>query len=136
MQFHSNLMFNGRCEAALKFYENCLDGRTVFMIRYEQAPPVPDTPPDWQKKVYHATFTLNGSTFSGSDVSPARYRQPQGFALQLNVSDPAEAERIFKMLSENGTVQVPLEETFWAARFGMVTDQFAIPWIVNCEKGK
>jgi PhnB protein len=134
VQFHPNLMFDGGLSAALKFYERCLHGKTVFLTTYQQAPPVPDTPLDWGDKIYHATFAVDGCTFSGSDVPPARYRKPQGFALQLNLSDSVEAERIFKSLAENGEIQLPLEETFWAASFGMVTDQFAIPWIINCEK--
>jgi len=56
------------------------------------------------------------------------------FALQFNLSDPGEAERIFKALAEKGTIQVPLQETFWALRFGVLVDQFAIPWVINCEK--
>jgi PhnB protein len=62
------------------------------------------------------------------------YQKPQGFSLQLNLSDPVEAERIFKALAENGTVQMPLQETFWALRFGVLVDQFGIPWLINCEK--
>ena len=47
---------------------------------------------------------------------------------------PEEAERIFKALSEKGTVTMPIEETFWATRFGMLIDQFGTPWMINCEK--
>jgi PhnB protein len=54
--------------------------------------------------------------------------------IMLGVDEPSEAERVFKALSENGTVQMPIAETFWARRFGMLVDQFGIPWMVNCEK--
>ena len=134
MQFYPNLMFDGQCEAALKFYGACLDGRTIFMMTYENTPMDLQTPPDWRKKISHATFALGDSMLSGSDVPPERYQKPQGFALQLNLSDPVEAERIFKALSENGTVQMPLQETFWAFRFGALVDKFCIPWIINCER--
>jgi len=52
----------------------------------------------------------------------------------LGIDDPAEAERIFHVLSENGTVQMPIQETFWARRFGMLVDQFGTPWMVNYEE--
>ena len=69
-----------------------------------------------------------------SDAPPDHYRKPQGFSVSLNLSDPAEAERIFQALAENGTVQMPLQQTFWAARFGMLIDQFGIPWMINCDQ--
>ncbi|HEX4136428.1 MAG TPA: hypothetical protein VHY84_17585 [Bryobacteraceae bacterium] len=71
--------------------------------------------------------------FSGSDSPPGQYQKPQGFALQFNLSDPAEAERVFEALAENGTVRMPLQQTFWALRFGELIDQFGIPWMINCE---
>jgi len=134
VELYPNLTFDGQCEAAFSFYEECPHGRTVFMMRYEDTPMDAQTPPDWGKKIGHATFTHSGFTFYGSDAPPGRYLKPQGFALQFNLSDPAEAERIFKALAENGTVQTPLQETFWALRFGVLVDQFGIPWIVNCGK--
>ncbi len=94
----------------------------------------PQTPADWRKKIGHATFALTDYMFSGSDASPGQYPKPQGFALQFNLSDPPAAERIFKTLAEDGTVQVPLQETFWALRFGVLVEEFGIPWIINCEK--
>jgi PhnB protein len=134
VQLYPNLTFNGQCEAAFKFYEECLHGRTLFMMTYENAPMDLQTPSDWRKKIFHATFALAEFMFAGSDASPGQYQKPQGFALQLNLSDPVEAERIFMALAENGTVQMPLRETFWALRFGVLVDQFWIPWVINCEK--
>ena len=134
MQLYPYLTFNGQCEAAFKFYEECLHGKTILMMTYENTFMDLQTPPDWQKKISHATFALAEFMFSGSDAPPGQYQKPQGFSLQLNLSDPVEAERIFKALAENGTVQMPLQETFWALRFGVLVDQFGIPWLINCEK--
>jgi PhnB protein len=134
VQLYPNLTFNGECEAAFKFYEERLHGRTVFMMTYENMPMDLATPPDWRKKIGHATFALSDYMFSGSDALPGQYQKPQGFALQFNLGDPVEAERIFTALSENGTVQMPLQETFWALRVGVFVDQFGIPWLINCEK--
>jgi PhnB protein len=70
----------------------------------------------------------------GSDAPPDRYERPKGISVSLNVKQPSEAERVFKALATDGQVTMPIQETFWAARFGMVTDRFGIPWMVNCEK--
>ncbi|HXW75118.1 MAG TPA: VOC family protein [Steroidobacteraceae bacterium] len=66
--------------------------------------------------------------------SPSRYRAPQGFNVMLAVETPEEAERVFNALADNGSVTMPFQETFWARRFGMCTDRFGIPWMVNCAK--
>ena len=104
------------------------------MMTYEDTPIDLPTPSDWRKKISHATFAHADFTIYGSDAQPGQYQKPQGFALQLNLSDPVEAERIFNALAENGTVQMPVQETFWALRFGVLIDQFGIPWLINCEK--
>jgi PhnB protein len=127
-------MFDGRCEAAFRLYEECLHGRIQFMITYEDTPADLQTPSDWRKKISHATFAHPDFTLYGSDAPPERYQRPQGFVLQLNLSDAAEADRIFGVLAENGSVQMPLQETFWAFRFGALVDRFGIPWVINCEK--
>jgi len=134
MQLCPYLTFNGQCQAAFKFYEESLHGRTIFMMTYENTPMDLGTSSEWQKKVSHATFALGEFVFYGADVPPGQYLKPQGFALQFNLSEPEEAERIFSALAENGTVQMPLQETFWALRFGVLVDQFGIPWHINCEK--
>jgi PhnB protein len=134
MELYPNLTFDGQCQAAFNFYEECLRGKTVFMMTYANTPMDLTAPSDWKEKISHATFALDGFKFSGSDALPGRYQKPQGFALQFNLSDPVETECIFKALSQNGTVEMPLQETFWALRFGVLVDQFSIPWVINCEK--
>jgi PhnB protein len=69
-----------------------------------------------------------------SDAPPTHSESMQGFKVNIGVDDPKEAERIFQALSEGGTVQMPIQETFWAVRFGMLVDRFGTPWMVNCEK--
>ena len=91
-------------------------------------------PSEWRKKILHARLTVGDQALMGSDAPPERYDKPQGFSVSLNVDKPAEAERIFRALSENGKVQMPLEQTFWAVRFGMCVDRFGTPWMVNCEQ--
>jgi PhnB protein len=134
MQLYPNLSFNGQCEAAFSLYEECLRGKTTFLMRYENTPMDFKAPPEWKQKVSHATFAIGNFMLSGSDALPGEYRKPQGFTLQFNLSDPAEAERIFERLSGGGSVQVPMQQTFWAERFGALVGRFGIPWLINCEK--
>ncbi len=69
-----------------------------------------------------------------SDAPPQYHKTPQGFSVSLHVKTEDEAERIFKALAEGGTVTMPLEKTFWAARFGMLTDRYGTPWMINCDQ--
>jgi PhnB protein len=69
----------------------------------------------------------------GSDAPPDRYQRPQGFYVNIGTTDPEEAERVFQALAADGKVSMPLQQTFWARRFGMLTDRFGVPWMVNCE---
>jgi PhnB protein len=134
MKLNPYLSFDGRCEAALKFYEKCLGGRIVIAMTYGESPMAAQLPPDWGKKIIHATFALADQTIGAADAFPGQYQKPQGFSITLNIDSPAEADRVFKLLSDKGVVQMPLEETFWALRFGMCVDQFGIPWMINCGK--
>ncbi|MBV9687397.1 MAG: VOC family protein, partial [Alphaproteobacteria bacterium] len=70
----------------------------------------------------------------GSDAPPERYEGAKGFSVTINIENAAGAERVFHALAQNGTVQMPIQETFWATRFGMLVDQFGTPWMINCEK--
>src|SRR6478735_6984544 len=70
----------------------------------------------------------------GSDAPPGMSEDMKGFSVTLGIDKPAEAERIFHALAEDGTVRMPIQETFWATRFGMLTDRFGTPWMINCEK--
>ena len=133
MQIHPYLSFNGHCEAAFKFYEQCLSGQLGAIFRYAGSPLADQVPADWQDKVMHASLTVGDQVLMGGDVAPDRYEAPKGFSLSLQIESTTEAERIFHELGKGGTVAVPLEKTFWAARFGMLIDRFGIPWLINCE---
>jgi PhnB protein len=126
------LSFDGQCEAALQFYERCLGGKIVYTMTYAQSPMATQVPPEWGQRIYHATFSLGDQTLGAADAPPGSYRSPEGFSLTLDIDAPAEADRLFEMLSEKGTVQMPLQETHWARRFGVLTDQFGTPWMINC----
>ena len=134
MQVTAYLHFNGDCEAALKFYERALGGKIDCLFRYEGTPAEAQAPADYRSKVLHGRLNLNGQIIMASDCPPGRYRKPQGFAITLGVADAGEAERVFNALAGDGNVTMPIQETFWAVRYGMVTDRFGTPWMINCEK--
>jgi PhnB protein len=134
MQMNAYLSFRGECEAAFKFYEQCLDGKLGEIFRYAGTPLADQVPADWQNKVMHGSVTIGDQVLMGGDVAPDRYERPKGFSLSLQIKSTAQAERIFALLAADGTVVMPLEKTFWAARFGMVIDRFGVPWLINCEE--
>ena len=133
MQINPYLSFKGDCEDAFRFYGQCLGGELGPIFRYGGSPLAGQVPDDWSDKVMHGSLTVGGQVFMGGDVAPGRYEEPKGFSLSVQIADTAEAERIFRELATDGQVLMPLEKTFWAARFGMVVDRFGIPWLINCE---
>ena len=129
-----SLSFNGQCDVAFRFYEAHLPGKLAFILTWGASPMARDVPPDWGAKICHATLEVGDTQFSGSDAPPGTYVAPQGFRVQLDIDAVEEAERVFNALAQNGRVVVALQETFWARRYGMVTDQFGVPWEINCGK--
>ena len=127
------LSFNGNCEAAFRCYERCLNGTITFMVTWGNSPNAADAPVEWADKIFHATLQVGDIVILGGDQPPGRYNRPQGFELVLPMNDPAAAERVFEQLAEGGTIKMPLQETFWASRFGVLVDRFGIPWTINCE---
>ena len=134
MQLNPYLHFDGRCEEAFKFYEKALGGTIKAMMPHEGTPAAEHVPQDWRKKIMHALIEIDGHPLMGADASPQHYTEPKGFSVSLSIGKVADAVRIFNALAENGKVRMPLQQTFWATRFGMVTDRFGIPWMINCEK--
>ena len=134
MQLNPYLTFNGNCEAAFKFYEKVLGGKIEAMMPHEGTPAAEHVPPEWRSKIMHARLTVGDKVLMGSDAPPAHHEPMKGFSVTLGVDDPADAERIFHALAENGTVRMPIQQTFWAARFGMLVDRFGTPWMINCEQ--
>jgi PhnB protein len=133
MQLNPYLLFTGQCEEAFKFYEKLLGGKIEAMMAHEGTPAEKGVPPEWRKKILHARLAVGDQVLMASDAPPGRQQQPQGFSVSITLKDPAEAERIYHGLAEGATVTMPIQQTFWAKRFGMLTDRFGIPWMINCE---
>lgn len=134
MKLNPYLQFKGQCEAAFKFYERCLGGKIQSMIPHAGTPAEQQVPPEWRNKIMHASLVLGDQVLMGSDAPLEHFEEPKGFSVSLHVADPAEAERVFSALAENGQIRMPIQKTFWSARFGMLVDQFGIPWMINCEQ--
>ena len=135
MQWNPHLAFDGRCKEAFEFYEKCLGGKIVAMIGYGDTPAKEHMPPDTGARIMHARLVLGDQVLMGCDAHPeVPYDGIRGNDVAVHVGAADEAERLFAALSEGGTVQMPIGETFWAVRFGMLTDRFGVPWMINCEK--
>jgi PhnB protein len=129
------LNFDGNTRDAMKFYARCLGGE-LSVMPFAEAPG--DFPKDAKDKVMHAKITKNGATvLMASDALAghgAAFRAGNNFAISLDCESLDEIERLFNSFSENGKITMPLQDTFWGARFGMITDQFGTNWMFNFEK--
>jgi len=128
------LSFDGNCEAAFELYARTLNGKLVYLLRWGDSPMAKDAPPEWAGKIFHARLTIGGIDLTGADTLPDKYEAPRGFSILIGIPDPDEVERAFHALAEGGSVTMPLQETFWAKRFGAVTDRYGLPWTINCEQ--
>jgi PhnB protein len=137
MKWNPYLAFNGQCEKAFKFYEKCLGGKIVAMITYADMPSGQPVAAEHAKRIMHARLLAGDQVLMGGDAFPGMpYEGVKGCSVAVQIEKPDAADRLFKALSENGTVTMPMQETDWAIRFGMLTDQFGVPWMVNCEKAR
>jgi PhnB protein len=135
MKINPYLIFDGNCEVAFKFYQLCLHGKIAMMMRFGEMPEGADIPAESHDKIIHVRLEVGDQVLMGSDTTAGHpYTGIHGCSVSLNVDSIAEAKRIFEALSDQGSIQMPLEQTFWASRFGMLTDKFGVPWMINCEK--
>lgn len=130
------ISFKGDCEEAINFYKDRLGGEVIFMQRYGESPMAGKGPDD---KIMHTTIKIGDSVLMACDnVFEGQNPTTIGNNISLSIgsNDPASAEQMFEQLSDGGTIVMPMQETFWAARFGMLTDKFGINWMFNCEKAQ
>jgi PhnB protein len=133
MRINPYLSFDGQCKTAFKFYAQCLNGKIEVMQTFAGTPAAPYAPAGGENKILHARLSVGDDVLMGSDVPAERYDKGKGISVALVFKDVAESERVFHALSENGRVDMAIQPTFWAARFGMLVDQFGVPWMINCE---
>jgi PhnB protein len=132
MKMNTYVNFAGKCAEAFRFYEQHLGGKIGMMMTHEQAPDRSNVKREWEDAVLHARMTLGGTELMAADIPNA---QPMRSAyLSLSVDADAEAERLFSVLSDGGEVFMPMQETFFASRFGQLRDRFGINWMIVHER--
>ncbi len=132
MQINAYLNFDGQCREAFDFYGRVLGG-TVKMMTMEESPMGGQVGPEWKGRIMHARLEVGDQAIMASDTPPGQPPSPQGMWVSIQVPEPAEAERIYNALLEGGRATMPMQETFWAPRFGMLVDRYGTPWMVGCD---
>jgi PhnB protein len=134
MQIQPYLFFDGRCEEAVDYYRTALGAEVDMLMRYRESPdPLPPdmATPELADQVMHASLRIGGAVIMASDDCTGNTKCFEGFSLSLAVPDSATADRMFAALADGGRVLMPLGQTFWSPRFGMVTDRFGVQWMVS-----
>ena len=134
MHVQPYLFFDGRCEEALDFYKKTLGAKVDALTRFKEAPDQSMVSPDNREKVMHSAFHIGDTQVLASDGRCMGKPNFQGFSLTITAKDNAEAERLFGTLGDGGQVQMPMSETFFASRFGVVADKFGVGWMVMAPK--
>ncbi len=133
MKFVPYLSFDGRCREAFTFYADVLGGEIMAMISHGDTPAGEHVPAEWRDKIINAHLIVGDQALMGADSPPDRGDAAKtGFSVSIQIDDEAGAERIFNAFAEGGVVIMPFGPTFWAKKFGMVTDKYGTPWMVNC----
>jgi PhnB protein len=134
MRLNTFLNFGGNCEEALRFYEQHLGGKITMLMRRSEQPNQAVTWPGWEHSIQYAHMDLGETQLMASDVPPDRFQPMRSVYLSLTVDSAAEAERLWAVLSDGGQVFMPMEETFFATRFGQLRDRFGISWMILALK--
>ena len=135
MELSPYLAFNGTCEEAMTFYKDCLGGEFESINRFSDGPDeIGGTriPEHMQDQVMHMTWRFDGNVVMACD-SVDDVSKGGNVTLCIDMSEVDRVDAAFERLSEGGTMTLPLENTFWGARFGMFTDRFGVKWMFNCS---
>lgn len=134
MKVQAYITFAGRCEEALEFYKKSIGAEVTGLMRWKENPDRDmKPPPGYEEKVMNAAFRIGDTQLMADDGMGGKTAEFKGMTLLIEVADDLEAKRVFSALSEEGSVTMPLMKTFWTSSFGMLTDQFGVPWMVMTE---
>ena len=137
MNVQAYVTFGGRCEEALEFYKSSIGAEVTGLMRWKESPDKDmKGPPGRGKKVMNAAFRIGETQLMADDGMGEKTAEFKGMTLAIGVANDAEAKRVFTALGESGNVTMPLAKTFWTSSFGMPTDKFGVPWMVNVEATK
>jgi PhnB protein len=134
MKLNAYLNYGGNCEEAFRFYEKNLGGKILMMMRYGEQPDPKNAPPGSEKWILYANMAIGETQLMGSDVPPERFQPMRSVYLSLGADSDAEAERIYALLAEGGEIFMPIADTFFASRFGMLRDRFGTSWMILHER--
>lgn len=135
MQLITYVNFAGNCEEALNFYKEALDAEILQISHMGDGQM--EVPEHVKGKVMHARLKIGENVLYMSDTfDPSSVVQGNNISLSLQPETVTQTEDLFNKLSAGGTVKMPLQDTFWGARFGMFVDKFGIHWMLNCELKK
>jgi PhnB protein len=133
-QLNPYLTFDGNAREAMEFYKTCFGGELAIMT-FADSPMKAQAPPGAENRVMHARLSKGPIVLMASDALPGMpFQQGNNFQLAISCEAPEESDRLFTALSAGGKVVMPLQETFWAERFGMLTDKFGVSWMLDLEK--
>lgn len=128
------LSFCGNCEEALNYYKELLNGEITNIMRYGEGPEemLPDK--SMKNKIMHATIVYNGDQeIYFSDIQ-GEEQKTGSVSLNINIDSEQELERIYEFLSrESREITMPLQKTFWDAKFGSLIDKYGISWSMNYD---
>lgn len=128
------IAFKGNCREAIEFYKSGLDAEVLFTQTVGESP-MPDMGP--AQNIMHCTIKVASSTIMMcDDPRPDAVAGSGNISLAIGLNDPERAKQIFGNLAKDGSVVMPLEKTYWAEAFGMVTDKFGVKWLINCDAPK
>lgn len=130
-EIHAYLTFNGDARKAMTFYAKCLGAKLELVTFGEAEMPCP---PSARKRVMHARIGKGAGTLMASDNMPGmKFKKGNNFSVSIGCTSVPEIEKLFVAFSRGGKVTMPLEQTSWARRFGMLTDRFGIQWMFNLD---
>ena len=130
MKLHTYLNYGGNCKEAFDFYEKHLGGKIIARMTYADQPGADRVPPEQKNFVLYANMNIGETQLMGSDVPPEQFQPMRSAYLSITVDTTEEAERIYKLLVDGGQIFMPMEETFFAFRFGMLRDKFGTSWMI------
>ena len=131
-QINSYLTFSGNCREAMLFYQKCLGGELVLQT-IGDSPLAKQLPAKMKEFILHATLTKNELILMGSDMV-AEGGLIKGNAVSINCSSEKEIKAFYNKLSAGGNADHPLEDTFWGALFGDLTDKYGNHWLLSFDK--
>lgn len=135
MKLHAYLGFKGNCEEAINFYKEAFDGDILQLARYGESPM--ETPDDLKDKIMHARLQFGDTLIMFSDMMGENEADAGSMiSLSIECDSIEQLEKVFPKVAEGGKITMPLQDQFWGARFGMLTDKYGIHWMFNCEKKK